>query len=699
MASTVDRWVAAFPRLVAWLGAAVLLGVVVVAPVRGDSVRVLVVLAGASALLRAFQLGLGKYAYISQVGVVALAGSLLVGPSPAVVAVGLATFFTDWAVLRKEGWAAWINASREILSLTSAYGIYAAVSLWVGAPPPMTVAALPALAVFGLAYFAISRGLFYSSLLARGKLAREDQLFIVRYEVVTYGLTLLGAVSVLATVTFLPPAAWGFVLAPLAFAAAVFRRILDEAIQAEELNKIQGMDLVITSNAAMEEALAQIERLAHRILDWREFRVCRRDAKGFTLVYRGRLGYAGSETPSTALDDLRDSAWTTRRTTIIDDAARDPRAIHVPTNIRSLVIAPLQFGDELIGTLELDHHKRRHYARRQRELIETCARRIAVVVHIAELRAPLVATVDRVARHVQVLRELAERLRDSVSVMAETTKAIAVGMSQQDSVVADGIAATENLQEATRSVVGESAEVARTSGSAQEIAERHRRTIEEAMERLVAFERFVREGSGKVHELGTATRRIVRFLASIRELADLTNILALNAAIEAARAGAHGKGFAEVAQEVRTLAEQSAATAEEAGTLVEEMGVHLTDVTEQMRRGQAAVGGVEQLSRGGLEALVAITAATRDVGDRAHRISATADRQQQSLRHLGTRIGNVAEISGHNRTAAANVSERVELVARAVEEIGRAARELDGVATVLADITHQFTAQTPPTSL
>jgi methyl-accepting chemotaxis protein len=699
MIGTIDRWVAAFPRLVSWLGAGVLAGVLLVTPVRGDGFRILGILFAASVLLRAFQLGLGKYAYISQVGVVALSGSLLVGPSTTVVAVGLATFFTDWALLRKEGWAAWVNASREILSLTSAYGLYAAMSVGVGAPPPMSLEAFPALVVFGLAYFAISRGLFYSSLLARGKLAVDDQLFIVRYEVVTYGLTLIGSVAALVAVTFLPPAAWVFVFAPLAFAAAVFRRILDEAIQAEELNKIQGMDLVITSNAALDDALGQIEQLAHRILDWREFRVCRREAKGFTLVYRGRLGYAGTETPSAALDDLREGAWSTRETTIIDDVARDPRAIHVPTHIRSLVIAPLQFGEELIGTLELDHHKRRHYARRQRDLIETCARRIAVVVHIAELRAPLLATVDHVASHVQGLGELAERLRDSVSVMAETTKAIAVGMSQQDTVVADGITATENLQQATQSVVGESAEVARTSGSAQETAERHRRTIEEAMERLVALEEFVKESSGKVHDLGTATRRIVRFLASIRELADLTNILALNAAIEAARAGSHGKGFAEVAHEVRTLAEQSAATAEEAGTLVEEMGVHLTDVTEQMRRGRAAVGGVEQLSRGALEALVGITAATRDVGDRAHRISATADRQQQSLRQLGTRMGNVAEISGHNRTAAANVSDRVDVVARAVEEIGRAARELDGVATVLADLTHQFTAQAPPSLL
>jgi methyl-accepting chemotaxis protein len=207
----------------------------------------------------------------------------------------------------------------------------------------------------------------------------------------------------------------------------------------------------------------------------------------------------------------------------------------------------------------------------------------------------------------------------------------------------------------------------------------------------VSLESFVTESSDKVRELGVAARDMVRFLSSIRELADLTNLLALNAAIEAARAGSHGRGFAEVAREVRSLAEQSAGAAGDAGQLVQVMQARLKEVVEQMRRGQAAVGGVENMSSQGLEELASIVRATHDATEHVKRIAETAESQHTALERLGTRIGSVAEISARNRTDATAVRERAESVSRGVDHLGMAARELDAIATMLADLTHQFT--------
>src|SRR3989454_3579253 len=119
---------------------------------------------------------------------------------------------------------------------------------------------------------------------------------------------------------------------------------------------------------------------------------------------------------------------------------------------------------------------------------------------------------------------------------------------------------------------------------------------------------FVGESSSKVQQRGQVSRRITGFIASIRELADMTNLLALNAAIEAARAGKHGKGFAVVAEEVRHLAEQSATAALEAGELVQDIHRQGGEGVEQMRRGQGNVGGVEELSGGALGGLDALGA-------------------------------------------------------------------------------------------
>src|SRR5436309_14091105 len=97
----------------------------------------------------------------------------------------------------------------------------------------------------------------------------------------------------------------------------------------------------------------------------------------------------------------------------------------------------------------------------------------------------------------------------------------------------------------------------------------------------MALKAFMGESSAKVQQLGQLSRRITGFIASIRELADMTNLLALNAAIEAARAGKHGKGFAVVAEEVRRLAEQSGSAGEEAGGVVQDIERAVGEVVAQ----------------------------------------------------------------------------------------------------------------------
>src|SRR5439155_712097 len=196
--------------------------------------------------------------------------------------------------------------------------------------------------------------------------------------------------------------------------------------------------------------------------------------------------------------------------------------------------------------------------------------------------------------------------------------------------------------------------------------------------RLVALKAFVGEASSKVQGLGQVSRRITGFIASIRELADMTNLLALNAAIEAARAGKHGKGFAVVAEEVRRLAEQSSSTALEAGELVQDIHRQVGEVVEQMRRGQVNVGGVEELSSAALEA------------SHAQRIAAAAGDQDKAFGKLRQRIHAVAEIAGKNRAEADDVATRAEEAARGLTDLERATRELEEVAAMLRELTRGF---------
>jgi len=644
-----------------------------------------------SALVRPAQLALGKYSYVTLIPVVALAGPLLLGPGITVLGLTSGMFTADLMVVRKTAYASLVNACREVVGLMAAYGLFAAVAAFSNTTSPLSVESIPALTVYVLSYFGVTRFLFYFTLALRRKLEAHEAHFILRYEVLTYGVMFVAAAVSVLTIVNLPPITWAFVGTLLLFGIFAIKRIIEEAVHAEQLTKIHAMESVLSSTVELDQSLAQLEHLAHRILDWNDYRVYRRTEDGFELLYRGTEAEHVNGEVSPALEELREQVVELREAIVILDGDRDVRALRLPSNIQSIVIQPLLFGDQMLGTLELEHHKRREYERRQVALVGACAHRIATALHIAQLRKPLVDTVHRIGVQVGSLANAANALRDAAAAMAESAKAIVTALSQQDADVADGLAATLNLSDASREVVNNSAEASSASGKASDAAKRHRQTIAGAIERLVALKSFVAESSAKVDQLDAASRRIVRFLASIREQADMTNLLALNAAIEAARAGEHGRGFAEVAKEVRSLAEQSGNAAIEAGQLVEDMQIRLRQVVDQMSRGQSTVGGVEHMSTEGLKALELIVAATLESTEHASRIAATAEHQQESFGQLRFHMDGISGISSRNRQDADLMLARVRDVQAGVDDLGSATSELDSIASMLAEVTRRFT--------
>ena len=127
----------------------------------------------------------------------------------------------------------------------------------------------------------------------------------------------------------------------------------------------------------------------------------------------------------------------------------------------------------------------------------------------------------------------------------------------------------------------------------------------------------VRESSTDVETLGERSEQIGSIVATIREISDQTNLLALNASIKAARAGDAGRGFAVVAEEVRGLADRSAAATEEIANLIEAVQQGTARAVESMARGAAEVeqemGLVEQANESLLQIRSAVDATNREV--------------------------------------------------------------------------------------
>jgi methyl-accepting chemotaxis protein len=188
------------------------------------------------------------------------------------------------------------------------------------------------------------------------------------------------------------------------------------------------------------------------------------------------------------------------------------------------------------------------------------------------------------------------------------------------------------------SAIGELAvSVNQVAGSARDASNLSLEADRKAKDGGVAVERLLRSTreiaadvaavAAKMQELDSASERIGAIVEVIDAIADQTNLLALNAAIEAARAGEHGRGFAVVADEVRKLAESSAQSTREIGSLVKDIQAKTGEVVRSTTAsGAKAASGLEMADLAG-RAIGDISSAVGEANRLIEQISMAAREQ------------------------------------------------------------------------
>jgi len=221
---------------------------------------------------------------------------------------------------------------------------------------------------------------------------------------------------------------------------------------------------------------------------------------------------------------------------------------------------------------------------------------------------------------------------------------------------------------------------ARASAAQTEDADREAQTAISVVNQTIVDIRTLademREAAEVIQTLETNSRSIGGVLEVIRNIADQTNLLALNAAIEAARAGEQGRGFAVVADEVRTLAGRTQTSTQEIQGMIERLqsaSQHAVKVMQESR--EHAESGVAKVETAG-QALINISVLVASISKMSLHIAEAAHEQSSASDEINQRISNVANVAGHT----AKLSEST--LAR-----GRAAGE---DARRLGDIVSQF---------
>ena len=179
----------------------------------------------------------------------------------------------------------------------------------------------------------------------------------------------------------------------------------------------------------------------------------------------------------------------------------------------------------------------------------------------------------------------------------------------------------------------------------------------------------IETSSAVVQELVDASTTISSVLSVISDIADQTNLLALNAAIEAARAGEQGRGFAVVADEVRSLASRTQVSTEEIRSTVERLQNSGKEATKQMEANRkVALNNLEHAKVAG-DALQEVLEAVKNITDRNTDIASAAMQQHQACEEVSESIEGIKDIGTQSASYAEQTYDACRRLAVMAEEL------------------------------
>lgn len=269
-----------------------------------------------------------------------------------------------------------------------------------------------------------------------------------------------------------------------------------------------------------------------------------------------------------------------------------------------------------------------------------------------------------------------DQLSSSVEEVSTIATQSAHGMQQQQSEMSQLATAMNEMQSTAEDVSRNTTNAAGSAQQASDYSKSGSKVVRDSIESIEIVAQEIERSAQVVQQLELDSSSISVVLDVIRTIADQTNLLALNAAIEAARAGEQGRGFAVVADEVRTLAQRTQDSTEEINKIIEILQSRATEAGQSMLISQQKMHTSVEQARSARVTIDRIDESVMDISSMNTQIASAAVQQASVINELNHSIVTVNNASHE--------------VAQGANQTAQACAELSQLATHLQQVTGRF---------